>query len=45
MTEPTDDDLDVLLAEHWPAFATSGARPLQGMRAAIAAAIRARGTP
>lgn len=45
MTEPTDNDLDVLLAEHWPAFATSGARPLQGMRAAMRDAIAKWGTP
>ena len=45
MTDPTDNDLDVLLAEHWPAFATSGARPLQGMRAAMRDAIAKWGTP
>ena len=45
MTEPTDNDLDVLLAEHWPAFATSGARPLQGMRAAMRDAIAKWGKP
>lgn len=45
MTEPTDNELDALLAEHWPAFATSGARPLQGMRAAMCDAIAKWGAP
>ena len=45
MTEPTDNDLDVLLAEHWPAFATVGTHPLQWMRAAMREAIAKWGTP
>ena len=45
MIEPTDQELDALLGEHWPAFATSGARPLKGMRAAIRDAIAQWGTP
>lgn len=45
MTEPTDNDLDVLLAEHWPAFATVGTHPLQWMRAAMRDAIAKWGTP
>ena len=39
MTEPTDNELDIVLSKHWPAFATVGALPLIWIRAAFREAI------
>lgn len=32
---PTDAEIDALIAQHWPAFATVGSIPLQGLHAAF----------
>lgn len=45
MTEPTDNELDIVLSKHWPAFATVGALPLIWIRAAFRDAIAKCGAP
>ena len=45
MTEPTDNELDIVLSKHWPAFATMGTLPLIWTRAAFREAIAKWGTP
>ena len=45
MTEPTDNELDIVLSKHWPAFATMGTLPLIWIRAAFREAIAKWGAP
>ena len=45
MTEPTDNELDIVLSKHWPAFATVGTLPLIWIRAAFREAIAKWGAP
>ena len=45
MTEPTDNELDIVLSKHWPAFATMGTLPLIWTRAAFREAIAKWGAP
>ena len=45
MTEPTDNELDIVLSKHWPAFATAGTLPLIWIRAAFREAIAKWGAP
>ena len=45
MTEPTDNELDIVLSKHRPAFATVGTLPLIWIRAAFREAIAKWGAP
>ena len=45
MNEPTDNELDIVLSKHWPAFATVGTLPLIWIRAAFREAIAKWGAP
>lgn len=44
-TTPSDLEIDALIAQHWPAFATVGALPLRGLRAAFRDGLARWGAP